>query len=159
MDLFDLMFGAGPAITKIMELGFMPKDGDFLELTPQQYQKFYEQEGYTEEKIYVLLPKDPKHYVASGPGELNICTASDIATMKRGWQIVENYCEKSGMTFTTDRQKLMYAASQLPDVFSQGTPFECAHNSNLKIASINDGSQQSESHVPHTLHIATDDEP
>ena len=59
MNLFDILFGAVPAVTKIMALGFMPKDEDFLELTPEQYQKFYEQEGYTEEKVYALLPKDP----------------------------------------------------------------------------------------------------
>ena len=153
MDFFDLIFGAGPAITKIMELGFMPKDEDFLELTAEQYRKFYEQEGYTEEKVYALLPKDPKHYVASEFNELNICTESDIATMKRGWQIVENYCAKSGLTLTTDRQKMMYAASQLPDVFSRGTPFECAHNDKMKIASINDNPQPSDA-KPSKLHIS-----
>jgi len=41
MGLLDLLFGAGPAITKIMTLGYMPKDDDFLELTPQQYEKFF----------------------------------------------------------------------------------------------------------------------
>ena len=151
MDFFDLIFGAGPAITKIMGLGFMPKDEDFLELTAEQYAKLYEQEGYTEEKVYALLPKDPNHYVASEANELNICTESDIATLKRGWQIVENYCAKSGMTFTTDRQKLMYAASKLPAVFSQGTPFECAHNSNMQIASINDSPEPSTSFTPNGL--------
>lgn len=137
MDLFDLLFGAGPAITKIMTLGFMPKDDDFLELTPQQYKKFYEQEGYTEEKVYALLPKDPKHYVESEFNELNICTESDIAILKRGWQIVENYCKKSGLTFTSDRQKLMYAATMLPDVFSKDTPFDQSKHGNLRIASYN----------------------
>ena len=137
MDFFDLLFGAGPAITKIMSLGFMPKDDDFLELTPQQYKKFYEQEGYSEEKIYALLPKDPKHYVESNFNELNICTESDIATLKRGWQIVENYCKESGFTFTTDRQKLMYAATKLPDIFCQGTPFDKSKRGNLRIASFN----------------------
>ena len=137
MNLFDILFGAGPAVTKIMILGFMPKDEDFLELTPEQYQKFYEQEGYTEEKVYALLPKDPEHYVDSDFNELNICTESDIATLKRGWQIVENYCKKSGLEFTTDRQKLMYAATQLPDVFSKDTPFDISKRGNLSIASYN----------------------
>ena len=137
MNLFDLLFGAGPAITKIMTLGFMPKDDDFLELTPEQYKKFYEQEGYTEEKVYALLPKDSKHYVESDFNELNICTESDIATLKRGWQIVENYCKESGYTFTTDRQKLMYAATKLPDVFSKDTPFDQSKRGNLSIASYN----------------------
>ena len=137
MGLFDLFFGAGPAITKIMTLGFMPKNEDFLELTPEQYEKFYEQEGYTEEKVYALLPKNPKHFVESDFNELNICTESDIATLKRGWQIVENYCKESGFTFTTDQQKLMYAATKLPDVFSRDTPFDQSKRGNLTIASYN----------------------
>ena len=49
IDLFDLFFGAGAAITKIMELGFMPKDEEFLELTSEQYGQFYKKMGYTEE--------------------------------------------------------------------------------------------------------------
>ena len=120
-----------------MILGFMPKDDDFLELTPWQYKRFYEQNGYTEEKVYALLPKDPKHYVESNFNELKICTESDIATLKRGWQIVENYCKKSGYTFTTDQQKLMYAATKLPDVFSKDTPFDKSKHGNLRIASYN----------------------
>ena len=137
MDLFDLLFGAGPAITQLMILGFMPKDDDFLELTPQQYKKFYEQNGYTEEKVYALLPKDPRYYAESNFNELNICTESDIATLKRGWQIVENYCKESGHVFTTDQQKLMYAATKLPNVFSKDTPFDQSKHGNLSIASYN----------------------
>ena len=137
MGLFDLLFGAGPAITKIMALGFMPKDEDFLELTPEQYEKFYAQNGHTEEKVYALLPKDPKHYVESKFNELNICTESDIATLKCGWQIVESYCKESGFAFTTDQQKLMYAATRLPDVFSRDTPFDISKRGNLSIASYN----------------------
>ena len=115
----------------------MPKDEDFLEQTSQQYKKFYEQEGYTEEKIYALLPKAPEHYVEANFNELNICTESDIATLKRGWQIVEYYCKESGLEFTTDEQKLMYAATKLPDVFRKDTPFDISKRGNLSIASYN----------------------
>lgn len=147
MDFWDLLFGAGPAVRQIMGMGFMPKDEDFLELTPEQYKKYYDQEGYTEEKVYALLPKDPAHYVSSEYSELNVCTESDIAAMKRGWQIVENYCIKSGKTFATEQQKLAYAASKLPDVFSKGTRFECMHNKNMEVTIINDSGQSSNTHV------------
>ena len=46
MDIWDLFFGAGPAVHTIMKLGFMPKDEDFLELTTEQYLQFFEKEGY-----------------------------------------------------------------------------------------------------------------
>ena len=137
MDLWDLFFGAGPAVHTIMKLGFMPKDEDFLELTEEQYRQFFEKEGFTDEKIYALLPKNPQHYVPSDFNELNICTESDIATMKRGWQIVESYCSKSNCIFSSDKEKLAYAASLMPDVFSKGTPFEHSDQTHLKIAHIN----------------------
>ena len=137
MDIWDLFFGAGPAVHTIMKLGFMPKDEDFLELTTEQYLQFFEKEGYTDEKVYALLPNNPQHYVASDFNELNICTESDIATMKRGWQIVENYCSKSDCTFSSDREKLAYVASLMPDVFSKDTLFEYAHQTHLRIAHIN----------------------
>ena len=137
MDIWDLFFGAGHAVHTIMKLGFMPKDEDFLELTAEQYRQFFEKEGYTEEKVYALLPKDPQHYVLSDFNELNICTESDIAAMKRGWQIVESYCSKSDCTFSSDKEKLAYAASLMPDVFSKGTPFEHTYQAYLRIAHIN----------------------
>ena len=50
---------------------------------------------------------------------------------------MEKYFEESGFTFTTDRQKLMYAATKLPDVFSKDTPFDQSKCGNLSIASYN----------------------
>lgn len=144
MDIWDLFFGAGPAVHTIMEMGFMPKDEDFLELTAEQYRQFFEKEGYTKEKVYTLLPRNPQHYVPSQFNELNICTESDIATMKRGWQIIEHYCEKSEHVLSSDREKLAYAASKLPDVFSKGTQFEYAHHTHLKIAHINNQSNSNQ---------------
>ena len=133
MEVWDLLFGAGPAVKAIMRMGFMPKDEDFLELTAEQYEKFFEKEGYTEEKVFVLLPQDPRNYRALNTDELNICTESDIATIKRGWQIVESYCSRSNRVFLSDREKLAYAASVMPEVFSKETPFEYAHQKHLKI--------------------------
>lgn len=137
MDLFDLFFGAGPAVQAIMKLGYMPKQEDFLELTPEQYEKYFESEGFTEEKIYALLPQDPRRYVNSDFNELVVFSESDIETLKRGWQIVENYCKNAGKEFATEREKLEYTASKMPDVFSKGTPFEYVHETNLRISHIN----------------------
>ena len=57
MDIWDLFFGAGPAVHTIMKLGFMPKDEDFLELTADQYRQFFEKDSYTEEKVFVCCPR------------------------------------------------------------------------------------------------------
>ena len=118
MDIFEFLLKAGPAVRIIMRLGFMPKEEDFVELTEEQYKKFMEAEGYTDEKVYALLPQDQKNYDALEPGFLTVCKESDIATLKRGWQIIEYHCKRSGKTFVSEKEKLAYAATLLPNVFS-----------------------------------------
>lgn len=124
MDIFDLFFGAGTSVHTIMKLGFMPNDDDYLELTDEQYQKYYKEVGYTEEKVYAILPKNPQNHVPAELHEIVVCTESEIALMKQGWQIIESYCSSPELANATDQQKLAHAASKLPDVFSKGTPFE-----------------------------------
>ena len=136
MDVFDILFGAGPAVIEIMKLGFMPKDSDFYELTSEQYESFYKTEGYTDEKVFVLLPQENRRIVNSDFNEIMVFSESDIATMKRGWQIVECFCERSGREFSSEYEKLEYAASKLPSVFSAGTPFEYAHETQLRVSII-----------------------
>ena len=64
MDIFDLFFGAGPAVTAIMKLGFMPEEKEFHELTPEQYRKYYEQNDDTNEKAvsytHLTLPTNSR---------------------------------------------------------------------------------------------------
>lgn len=132
MNAFDLLFGAGPALMEIYKMGFRPKEEDFLEMTPEQYEKFYETEENTGERVYLYLPKDPKEYNAIvSDSEVKVVTESDIDLFRRGWQIVENYCEKRGMANACDEEKLACAAAFLPDVFTRGTSFEIYHQSHM----------------------------
>ena len=55
MNVFDKLFGAGPAVTVIMKLGFMPKDSDYFELTSEQYESYYKTEGYTDALLLSTL--------------------------------------------------------------------------------------------------------
>lgn len=114
----------------------MPKDSDYFELTSEQYESYYKTEGYTDEKIYVLLPQDNRRIVNADYNELMVFSESDIETMKRGWQIVESYCKQSGRDFSSEYEQLEYAASKLPSVFSHGTPFEYAHETKLRVSYI-----------------------
>jgi len=41
MNAFDLLFGAGPALVEIYKMGYRPKEEDFLEMTTEQYEKYY----------------------------------------------------------------------------------------------------------------------
>lgn len=52
MDVFDLLFGLeGQALQSIFQLGFIPQEEDFLELTDEQYRQFRLKEGECDEKI------------------------------------------------------------------------------------------------------------
>jgi len=132
MNAFDLLFGAGPALVEIYKMGFRPKEEDFLEMTTEQYEKYYKSEKDTGEKVYLYLPKNPKEYDAiASDSEVIVVTESDIDMFRRGWQIVENYCKKEGMEDASDEEKLACAAAFLPDVFTRGTRFEIYHQSHM----------------------------
>ena len=65
---------SGGGMPEVFGLGFFPKDEDFLELTESQYEEFYKQQGYTEEKIYALLPQEPRNQGYDDFGGLCVVT-------------------------------------------------------------------------------------
>ena len=138
---FDLFFGAGPALMHIFKLGFRPKREDMFELTEMQYEQYYKQNGHTEEKIYALLPYDSKELmsVSDEPATVMVLTDSDIDALRRGWQIVENICSKAEhIKLRSDEMKLQYAASVLPQVFTEGTRFEGFAKGNIRAVYMRD---------------------
>lgn len=125
MDLYDLFFGAGPGITILMKLGFMPQRSDFHELTPAQYLKYYQDNEDDHEKIFALLPSNQK--IGNNVVEANevaVFSEQNVIDLLKAEAIVENYCKHATYPLPTDADKLRYAASYLPDVFSKGTQFE-----------------------------------
>lgn len=123
LDFFDLMFVSGPALKMIYSFGFKPKREDFLEMTAEQYKKYYETEKDTGERMFLYLPKDPKEYaVVAGGKDAFAIAESDIDLFDHAWQIVEKYCQ--GKDLQDDDEKMAYAATRLPDVFTEGTRFE-----------------------------------
>ena len=133
LTTYDIFFGIWPAIKTIIRLGFMPKEEDFKELTPHQYEKFYNTVGYTEEKIYALLPDDPQRKVPLESAELMVLKEQEKEYFEQGWVVIEQYCFKSGRKFLTEKEKIAYAASCLPYVFSKGSEFEHYHNSQMHV--------------------------
>jgi len=133
---FDLFFGIGPALQSLFRLGFRPQEEDLHELTCEQYEAYFRQNGHTDEKVYVLLPKDPKKLSATSdePNSLVVLTESDLSYMRSAWQTVERYCARAeGITFETDEQKLQYTAILLPDVFTKGTRYESLRRANMRV--------------------------
>ncbi|MCD8267299.1 MAG: hypothetical protein LUD46_01730 [Parabacteroides sp.] len=126
MDLFDLFFRAGPAVQVIFKLGFIPKESEFYELTRQQYQDYFDTVGYTDEKVFILLPEDKGKYKDFAAGGNVFCmTESEKDSLKDGAAIIEKYCKDSGKLFNSIHEKLCYVASMLPDAFSKDTPYAC----------------------------------
>ena len=133
MELFDLFFGVGPATQALFKIGFHPKDEDFLELTPEQYEKFCQENGDVKEPVYALLPKDPQQCASVAAEDVMVFTDSERKMLERGWKVVEKYCEKSQRSFSSDEEKMIYAASLLPDVFCKGTRFEIYNKANMSV--------------------------
>lgn len=123
MDLFDLFFRTGPALQVLFKLGYMPKDEEFYEMTCQQYQHYFDMYGHTDEKIYLLLPEDQKKYTELAAGDAFCMKESEKDSLKDAEKIIEEYCRKSGKQFLTFQDKLRYAATCLPDVFSKDSPY------------------------------------
>lgn len=123
MNLFDLFFVTGPAIQVIFKLGYVPKDEEFYELTYQQYQRYFETFEATDEKIFMLLPDERQKYKVFAANDVFCMTESEKESLKRGEAVIEKYCEDSHQQFNNYHEKLCYAASVLPDVFSKDTPY------------------------------------
>lgn len=134
MNLYDLFFGKAPATRALFQIGFHPQNDDFLELTPEQYEKYHREGGTSKERVYALLPRDPHKCAEVAAEEVMVFTESDRAFLELGWDTIESYCSKSGRSFNSDEEKMIYAASLLPDVFTKGSRFEIYHN--LKMAVI-----------------------
>ena len=115
-------------------VSFHPQNDDFLELTPEQYEKYHREGGTSKERVYALLPRDPHKCAEVAAEEVMVFTESDRAFLELGWDTIESYCSKSGRSFNSDEEKKIYAASLLPDVFTKGSRFEIYHN--LKMAVI-----------------------
>lgn len=123
MDLIDLFFITGPALSSIFKLGFIPTEKDFKELTEHQYECYRRKEGEPKEKIFALLPEDPQHQLSGDDyNELSIVLEHQMIGYQRAAQFIDNYCKDQN--FATLTEKLQFMASRIPDCFSEGTPFE-----------------------------------
>lgn len=127
MNALDLLFGPVPnALCAMFEYGFLPREEDFLELTPEQYRKYIETFGDVNGKIYMMVSQhDPSKSIGDS-NEIYCLTESEKNGFIDAISIIEKYCEGQG--FTDDEQKLRYAASKLPYPFSKGTKYAANHN-------------------------------
>lgn len=126
MSLFDLLFGGGQSIQIIFRNGFIPTENDFLELTEEQYERLRATGETGSGRFFMIAPQDPHICIDPEANEVFIVSESEKELFLQGARLIDRYCE--GQTFQTDKEKLRYMASQLPDVFSNGTKYEKYQN-------------------------------
>jgi len=129
---WDGILAAMDGVQIIFKLGFVPKDEDLYELTPEQYERFYataatEEDRVSKEKIYMVLPKDPKLYEPFSGNEVFVLREREVLALEAGERTIENYCTGSGKTFNSFDEKLQYCALFMPGVLSKGTKYEHYH--------------------------------
>jgi hypothetical protein len=118
-DIYELIFEVAPAITQVFQMGYLPSEDEFYELTPEQHEKCCAQIGQTEERLFMLLPKNPAFQTNSR--EISVVTERQISWFKRAGEIIEGYCRDSGKTFKNFEEKLAYCATVMPKEFSDGS--------------------------------------
>ena len=72
MDLLTLLTGVG--VPEVFQIGFLPSEEDFMELSASQYDSYFRKIGYTDEKLFTLLPQDPQKQGYDDFDGLNVCT-------------------------------------------------------------------------------------
>lgn len=132
MDLFFLFFKLGPALKYIFELGYIPQEKDFKELTPEQYAAFHrhaDEEDLKEisgKRILTLLPDDIEannRLVNLYGDQLLVISQDEYDAFVKASEFIDRCCSQSGLTFTNLNDKLAYLAKRLPYVFTEGTPY------------------------------------
>jgi hypothetical protein len=115
------------AATTIFEMGYIPSDDEFYELTPEQYEKFEEQAQHNKDlaeaegNIYMILPKDPRYQSASR--EVEVVTEDQMKWFGKAEKVFDQYCIDYGKTFTTIEQKLTWLTTVLPPAMSAGSKY------------------------------------
>jgi hypothetical protein len=125
MSIWDI-FRSAETVSAIFKLGYIPEKDEFYELTPEQYKRYYEtmDEEPTGEKIFMLLPKDAQKYIEIADDDVYVFTETDIERLVEGEELINRYCTGSKKPLKTFEDKLRYAASVLPEIFSEGTKYE-----------------------------------
>ena len=116
------MLKVANAVNVIFQHGVEPREHDFHEFTCEQYQAF-------EMKMRPLAKGEklfgwffPKHgYVGH---EILTLTGEEKEHMFAAAAVIEHCTAASGRIFESYTAKLRYAASQLLESYSAGTPFE-----------------------------------
>ncbi len=121
MNPLDLLLRVGPAIQAIFKLGYEPKEELFYELTDDQYQQLGKEGKDISMKWFTIIPENPKDDVP----ELLIVDENELKALMDAANYINNFCKNSQAhrQFSSFDDKLRYAATQLPRVFSESSKY------------------------------------
>lgn len=126
MNIWDF-FRSAEVLRAVFQLGYVPKKEEFYELTPEQYERYYETEGKNDvrdKKVFMLLPHDAQKYAEIASEDVFVVTEEEMSYFDNAEYLIDSYCKKSNTKFDSFEDKLYYVAKLLPDVFTQDTKFE-----------------------------------
>ena len=78
MIVFDLLIGnTGQALQLVFQLGFLPVEENFLELTDEQYRQFSAEVGGVDEKLYMIVTSNGQDILDDDYNEISVVTESE----------------------------------------------------------------------------------
>jgi hypothetical protein len=105
------------AISSIFEMGYIPEKDEFCELTPEEYKNYYTEVEKTDDRIYMVVPKDPKHQEK----EVGVLTEEEIGWFDKAKKVMKQYRRDYNKKFDTIEDELAWLVTVLPEEFSRGT--------------------------------------
>jgi hypothetical protein len=125
LDLREALSEVEAAVTTIFQLGYIPADDEFYELTPEQYKKYQSEIKseikQTNQRIFMMLPKNPIYQTSSR--EVGILTEEQITWFDKAQKVMKQYCRDAGKTFDNLEDELTWLTTVMPLSFSDGTRF------------------------------------
>lgn len=121
MNPLDLLLRVGPAIQATFKLGYEPKEELFYELTAEQYEQLGREGKDISRKWFTIIPENPKYDVP----ELLIVDENEMKALMDAARYINSLCKKAEADhqFLSFEDKLRYAATQLPTVFSESSKY------------------------------------
>ena len=121
MNLHEMFFETFPAIKIIFELGFIPKEDEIYELSPEIYALYESKGGDISKRLYTIVPKDKEHRTAEN--EIGLLTEEDLPKIQKGILAIQAHAKRAGCVSENSDEILAAAASVIPAVFSENSRF------------------------------------
>jgi hypothetical protein len=127
MDIREMFFEIFPAVRAIFEMGFLPTEDSFLELSDELYARYEESEGKRMGRLYAIVPPDNS---PSNPiSVLQLVTEEEVPVIMKGVAKIRATASSNGCDSDEGEEILNVAARHTPAIFLEGTRFENKNHS------------------------------